>query len=35
VRYACQKGYHDRCNGGWCICPCHQLEERSEGAQEG
>jgi hypothetical protein len=23
MRYACRTGYHDRCPGRWCTCPCH------------
>jgi len=37
MRYACRRGYHDRCPAKWCTCPCHQLElaERLEGATGG
>jgi hypothetical protein len=24
MRYACRTGYHQRCPGRWCTCPCHQ-----------
>ena len=24
MRYACRTGYHERCPGRWCTCPCHQ-----------
>ena len=23
MRYACRTGYHERCPGRWCTCPCH------------
>ena len=23
MRYACRRGYHERCPGRWCVCPCH------------
>jgi hypothetical protein len=23
MRYACRRGYHERCPGRWCTCPCH------------
>ena len=23
MRYACRRGYHERCPGRWCDCPCH------------
>ena len=26
MRYACRKGYHDRCPGRWCPCPCHHQD---------
>jgi hypothetical protein len=24
MRYACRTGYHERCPGRWCTCPCHR-----------
>jgi hypothetical protein len=33
MRYACKRDLHDRCNGGWCTCPCH--DQRLEGANGG
>lgn len=24
MRYACKRDLHDRCNAGWCDCPCHR-----------
>jgi hypothetical protein len=24
MRYACRTGYHERCPGRWCTCPCHK-----------
>jgi hypothetical protein len=26
MRYACRRGYHERCPGRWCTCPCHVEE---------
>jgi hypothetical protein len=26
MRYACRTGYHERCPGRWCTCPCHVEE---------
>jgi hypothetical protein len=35
MRYACRTGYHERCPGRWCTCPCHQdAEEAAMPAQE-
>ena len=24
MRYACRTGFHQRCPGRWCTCPCHR-----------
>jgi hypothetical protein len=35
MRYACRTGYHERCPGRWCTCPCHQeAQEAPMPAQE-
>jgi hypothetical protein len=30
MRYACRTGYHERCPGRWCTCPCHTREAAAE-----
>jgi hypothetical protein len=30
MRYACHTGYHERCPGRWCTCPCHPPQAAAE-----
>ena len=30
MRYACRAGYHQRCPGRWCTCPCHTQDAATE-----
>ena len=31
MRYACKRDLHERCNGGWCTCGCHQVQQLTIG----
>ena len=35
MRYACRTGYHERCPGRWCTCPCHQEAAVSRDQNDG
>jgi len=34
MRYACRTGYHERCPGRWCPCPCHPQLRPTEWTRE-